>query len=80
MEQNEERKKEIKARPEKCSSCLCCQLACSFVHTNSFALAKAKIVLNFVGDLERKISFLEECKKCGVCASYCNYGALEVIK
>jgi len=72
--------KKIKIYPEKCSGCLSCQLACSFTHTKSFNLARSRIIINFIGDIERKISFTEDCIRCGTCVRYCNYGALEAVK
>lgn len=80
MEKEKKAFKEIKTYPEKCSGCLSCQLACSFTYEKSFNPLKARIVINWPGDIEREISFTEECIKCGTCVSYCNFGALEVAK
>jgi NAD-dependent dihydropyrimidine dehydrogenase PreA subunit len=71
--------KKIITHPEKCSACISCQLACSFTYAKSFNPAMARIILNYIGDIERKISFSQDCVKCGTCADYCNYGALEVV-
>jgi len=73
-------RKIIMIQPEKCSGCISCQLACSFVNTKSFNPNKSRIILNYIGDIERNISFSEDCTKCGICADYCNYGALEVVE
>ncbi|MBW1672173.1 MAG: 4Fe-4S dicluster domain-containing protein [Deltaproteobacteria bacterium] len=80
MEKKEVRFKEIKVYPEKCSGCISCQLACSFTYNKSFNPAKSRIIINFMGDIERKISFTEECIRCGTCVLYCNYEALEAVK
>lgn len=72
--------KKIKIYPEKCSGCLSCQLACSFTYEKSFNPLKARIVINWPGDIERKISFTEDCIKCGICADYCNYGTIQVVE
>jgi len=67
----------IDVRPEKCTGCLICQLACSLVHHKLFNPSLAKISIKFVGD-EREITFTEDCDRCGTCAKFCAYGALEV--
>ena len=78
-EKKKTRFKEIKTYPEKCSACISCQLACSFAYAKSFNPFKSRIILNYVGDIERKIAFSEECIKCGNCVDHCNYGALEAV-
>jgi len=80
MEKKESSIKKIKTYPEKCSGCISCQLACSFTYAKSFNPARSRIILNYIGDIGRNISFSEDCIKCGICADYCNYGALEVVK
>jgi len=80
MRKNKTRFKEIKACPEKCSGCLSCQLACSFAYAKAFNIFKSRIIINFIGDMERTIDFTAECIKCGTCAAQCNYGALETIE
>lgn len=73
------RLKEIRVYPEKCSGCISCQLACSFAYHKAFNPLKAYIVINWTGDLEREISFTDECNNCGLCVKYCNYGALQEV-
>lgn len=68
----------IKVYPERCSGCMSCQLACSFTYEGSFNPLKARIIINWPGDLECKISFTETCTDCGVCVQYCNYDALQI--
>jgi ferredoxin len=70
---------EIRAYPEKCSGCMACQLACSFAYDKSFNPFKSRIIINWIGDIERQISFTEECNNCGLCVKYCHYGALEEV-
>ncbi|MCK4388504.1 MAG: hypothetical protein KAW00_06990 [Dehalococcoidia bacterium] len=72
------RKKRIMTHPENCSGCSACQLACSFLLTGVFNPLKAYIKINWSGDLDRCISFTDECTTCGACVKYCNYGALEL--
>lgn len=72
--------KKIKAYPDKCSGCLCCQLACSFAYAKCFSPAKSRIEINFQGDINRIINFSQECILCGICIDVCNYGALEAVE
>lgn len=65
----------IEVHPEKCSGCLSCQLACSFTNLKSFNPLKAEIIIDWRKD--NSITFTPECTDCGVCVSYCHYGALE---
>ena len=74
---NRKRFKEIKVHPEKCSGCLSCQLACSLAYNKAFNPLKARIIINWIGDMEREISFTDNCNNCGICVQYCNFGALE---
>ncbi|MCD4716263.1 MAG: 4Fe-4S binding protein [Desulfobacterales bacterium] len=78
-EKKKTRFKEIKTHPEKCSACISCQLACSFAYAKSFNPIKSRIILNYIGDIEREISFSDDCIKCGICADHCNYGAIEAV-
>lgn len=71
-------RKRIIAHPERCSGCSACQLACSLLFTGTFNPLEAYIRINWSGDLDRHISFTDECTSCGVCVRYCNYGALEL--
>lgn len=66
---------EIRTVPENCSGCLRCQLACSDLYAKRFTLSQSRIHV----DLDRarcRIRFTPECKKCGICADHCLYGAL----
>ena len=71
--------REIRTYPEKCSGCISCQLACSFAHAKRFSPAQSRIEINYPGDIDRTISFSEECIRCGICVDVCNYGALEAV-
>lgn len=79
IQTKKKRVKEIRVYPEKCAGCLGCQLACSLAYEQTFNPLKARIVINWIGDIDREISFTDECNHCGICVQYCNYGALEEI-
>lgn len=70
--------KEVRAYPERCAGCMSCALACSWTFTGAFNPVKSRILINWPGDVQRRIIFTKECTDCGVCVEYCNYGALEV--
>jgi len=70
--------KKMIVHPENCSGCLACQLVCSLLFTGAFNPLRARIKINWIGDLDRYISFTDKCTNCGVCVKYCNYGALEL--
>lgn len=66
---------DIRTIPDNCTGCLRCELACSDLHTKRFALSEARIRI----ELDREqctISFSRECRRCGICADHCLYGAL----
>lgn len=65
---------EIAIEPKKCAGCLMCALRCSLRYTGAFNPLKARIRISKTNG--NKISFAEECTKCGLCAQYCIYGAL----
>jgi carbon-monoxide dehydrogenase iron sulfur subunit len=71
---------EILIHPEKCVGCRICQLTCSFLYNEKYSLALSRIRLYDIYGLTPKIDFSEECNKCGQCARYCLYGALEIIE
>jgi len=73
-------RRKIITHEEKCVGCRICQLWCSYQFTRKFTLSKAYIRVDNPYGLEPKISFLEDCTKCGKCADYCLYGALEKIE
>jgi Fe-S-cluster-containing dehydrogenase component len=72
----------ITADSAKCAGCITCMLRCSFRSNNKFNLAKSRILVDrLVGrENEFDISFTTECDACLICAKYCPYGALTVIK
>jgi len=78
QEERLNRRNKIVAHPENCSGCSACQLACSFLFAGAFNPLKAYIKINWSGDMDRSISFTDECTNCGTCVKYCNYGALEL--
>lgn len=61
---------------ENCTGCLTCQLICSFTHKKIFN-PSASYILIHTADHKKKISFTDDCNKCGLCAKYCLYKALE---
>jgi ferredoxin len=68
----------MKAFSEKCTGCLMCQLACSFVKTQAFSPANSFITVERVDKSETyDVGFTEDCDACGVCAQYCYYDAIE---
>ena len=70
----------IETHPENCTGCLSCQLACSFTKEKAFNPLKARILVDWTGFSEPKLSFTPDCDTCGVCVRYCAYGALEFKK
>lgn len=80
LAKEEKRSKVVKAYPEKCSGCMSCALACSWTFSGVFNPLKSRILINWPGDIQRSITFAKECTDCGVCAEYCNFGALEVVE
>ncbi len=71
----------FKIDSDKCTGCLLCALACSFVKTQAFGLAQSRVQIGrdlVKGPQERySISFSDNCDGCGVCAHYCNYDAIQ---
>lgn len=61
---------------DRCTGCLRCQLACSYLHTGAFNPPAARILIS-TADSDRSITFTDECTGCGVCAEECLFGALE---
>jgi len=66
------------ATEEKCVGCRICQLKCSFIFHQRFVPSEAYIQIEEVYGLKPIITFLDDCTKCGQCAKYCPYGALEL--
>jgi len=71
--------KVIKAHPEKCAGCFSCALACSLIYAGGFNPFKSRILINYPGDIQRRIVFTRDCTRCGTCVEYCNFDALEVV-
>jgi len=60
---------------EKCSECMLCMLICSFIHSGSFNVFKAKLrIVREKGVL--RAAFSRDCEGCGKCVEVCCYGAL----
>jgi len=68
----------IEVKPELCTGCLRCELACSEVYTGLFNPSAARIKV-VVSDTECSISFTEDCTYCGICVDHCFYDALKKI-
>ncbi|MDP6510851.1 MAG: 4Fe-4S binding protein [Dehalococcoidia bacterium] len=66
--------------PDKCTGCLLCSLACSFIKTSAFGLSHSLVHIQrdlVRGSHERfRISFDDGCDGCGLCARYCNFDAI----
>ena len=60
----------------KCVGCQRCQLLCSILYHGCFNPAKSSIKVQRDNNYRFKISFSDECTKCGLCADNCSYGAL----
>ena len=70
------KKANIRVDPSKCAECLSCQLVCSLIYTGIFNPSKARLKVE-----PGKISFTDECiENCHLCAHYCAYGALTVLR
>ena len=68
----------ITSDASKCTGCLICELRCSLRFEKAFSPAKASIkIRRLVGtENEYEISFDDNCDNCGICVTYCSYGAL----
>ena len=66
----------IKVFPEKCTGCLICELRCALRFEKSFLLSASAIQVHRTGNWKYNITFTERCDNCGICSSYCMYGAL----
>jgi NAD-dependent dihydropyrimidine dehydrogenase PreA subunit len=70
-------KKRIKVNLEECKECLVCQLRCSLAYTGKFNPEEARIEINWPGE----IVFTDDCvESCVLCARYCPFGALEIVR
>ena len=72
-------KYEIRAYPMRCVGCLNCQLICSFLFEKVFSTARSRIMIDHL-DNGSMIGFTDKCTKCGSCADYCLYDALEKVE
>jgi len=68
---------DITINEDLCTGCRLCQLICSFNINGTFSPEKAYIKIENVYTLLPKITFLDECNKCGLCVAHCLYGALK---
>ncbi|MBM4447146.1 MAG: hypothetical protein FJ023_07330 [Chloroflexi bacterium] len=68
----------INADASECAGCMTCMLSCSFRLDGTFNLSAARIqVKKSVNQPnEFEIAFTKDCDRCGVCVTYCPYGAL----
>jgi len=64
---------------DRCCGCHTCEMRCSFSYENAFNPSKAKIQVRRVinkQNMEFNVTLTEECNNCGICVTYCPYGAL----
>jgi NAD-dependent dihydropyrimidine dehydrogenase PreA subunit len=64
-------------KPENCSGCSICELACSFHNgpDRSFRPSAAHLRAVRTEGLNRfRIEFSPDCNGCGLCAAHCGYG------
>ncbi|AGL00058.1 4Fe-4S dicluster domain-containing protein [Desulfoscipio gibsoniae] len=63
---------------ERCTGCQICQMICSWASEKNFQPLHAYIQVKSRDGKEAQfdITFVNRCKKCGLCASYCSSGAL----
>lgn len=68
----------IKADASRCAGCMTCMLRCSFRLDSTFNLAAARIQVRKLVNQpnEFDIAFTDKCDRCGLCVTYCPYGAL----
>jgi formate hydrogenlyase subunit 6/NADH:ubiquinone oxidoreductase subunit I len=74
-------KAEIKHKPELCTGCRICALACSFAFFKVFNPEKA--YLEFIVDEERAAFSMrtkEGCIACRICSDICPFDAIERIE
>jgi ferredoxin len=70
-------KADIKVNPQECKGCLNSQLRCSLAYTGAFNPEKARLIIEPL----KEIRFTDDCiKDCILCAKYCPFGALEVVR
>ena len=74
---------DIIAKPELCTGCLRCAMACSFFNSGKreFNLSEANIRIEAdIIDFEFKIVILDSCTRCGICVEYCEFDALSQVE
>lgn len=70
-------KGEMKAISDKCTGCLLCQFACSYMKTRAYSVSQALLSVARAGMREKyTVSFKEECDACGYCVKYCAFDAI----
>ena len=68
----------IAVHPENCKGCGICELQCSFAKAKMFNPSESRIIIDWEDD-EPCIGFRDDCDECGICASFCVYGSLELV-
>ncbi|MFH1640254.1 MAG: 4Fe-4S dicluster domain-containing protein [Chloroflexota bacterium] len=65
-------------RPEKCTGCLQCLMACSLKYEGVVSPLMARSRLVKKDDIVIRIELSPECTLCGACVTACHYGAREL--
>jgi len=74
------KKNVITVNSEKCTCCLVCTMHCSHLKQGVYNPVKAYIRISNCQETPSEVSFTDDCDGCGICAHYCPYGCLVLMK